>query len=48
MFSVPCEVVEEVVEENHGDDTLSEADLTGLQVLGSQGNPDGESAAHAT
>lgn len=48
MSSVPCEVVEEVVEEDHGDDTLSETDITGLQVLGSQGNPDGESAAHAT
>ena len=48
MSSVPCEVVEEVVEENHGDDTLSEAGITGLQVLGGQGNPNGESATHAT
>ena len=48
MSSVPCEVVEEVVEENHGDDTLPETDITSLQVLSGQGNPDGESAAHAT
>ena len=48
MSSVPCEVVEEVVEEDHGDDTLPKTDITGLQVLGSQGNPDGERAAHTT
>ena len=36
------------MEEDHGDDAFSETDITSLQVLGSQGNPDGESAAHAT
>jgi len=35
------------MEENHGNDTLSESQLVGvLELGGRQGDPDGESAAH--
>ena len=44
---LPSKVVEEVVEENHGDDTLSVSRLRRmLELGGGQGNPDGERAGH--
>ena len=45
---LPSEVVKEVVEEDHGDDTLAESELIRVRdLLGGQGDPDGERAAHS-
>ena len=44
---VPSEVVEEVMEEDHGNDTLSERHFACLQVLRRECDPDGESTDHA-
>ena len=44
----PGEVVEEVVEEDHRDDTLAPGLVVLVRkLLGGQGDPDGEGAAHA-
>ena len=48
QINVPCEVVEEVVEEDHGDDSFSVANFTSLNVHCSQSGPGRESADHAT
>jgi hypothetical protein len=46
--NLPGEVVKEVVEEDHGDDTLAESGgLRVCDLLGGQGDPDGERAAHS-
>ncbi len=45
---LPGEVVKEVVEENHGNYTLSITRLLGPELCGSQGNPNCERAAHST
>lgn len=46
--SLPGKIVEEVVEENHGNDTLSVARLFRmLELCGGQGNPYSECAAHS-
>lgn len=46
--NLPGKVVEEVVEENHGDDSLSIPSLVRmLELSGGQGNPDSERAAHS-
>lgn len=47
--NLPCEVVEEVVEEDHSDDTLAKSSLFRMhELLSSQSNPDSERAAHST
>ena len=45
---LPGEVVKEVVEEDHGDDTLPESKFARMvDLFRGQGDPDGERAAHA-
>lgn len=47
-MNIPCEIVEEVVEEDHCDDALAPGRLFGvLQLFGSKGDPGGKRAAHA-
>ena len=48
QINIPCKVVEEVVEEDHGDDSFSVANFTSLNVHSGQSSPGGESADHAT
>ena len=46
---LPGEVVEEVMEEDHGNDTLAIAQVAGiLRTTSGQSNPGGEGAAHST
>jgi hypothetical protein len=48
-LGLPGKVVEEVMEENHGDDTLSPGSLLGvLQLSSSESDPSCKGAAHAT
>jgi hypothetical protein len=48
LLELPCKVIEEVVEEDHGNDAFAPGRLLGvLQLSGSEGDPGCKRAAHA-